>query len=62
MTFKPYTPHEIFDYFDAINCKEDVRVVSQYLADNVNDYSIGENAMFFTMVKEYAELFSDEKI
>lgn len=42
MPLKPYTLTEIFEYFDQINCIEDIQVIADYLCENCHLYSASD--------------------
>lgn len=57
MKSRPYTTSEILDYFEAINCIQDIQVLGDYLNDNQKDYTLFELRMFKTLLKIYIDLF-----
>lgn len=56
--FKPYTPNEILDYFEQINCIEDIQVIADYLCDNPQYYTPLEYEMLKRGLRMYAQLWT----
>lgn len=57
MKFRPYTTSEILDYFEAMNCIQDVQIIGEYLNDNKRDYSLFDFRMFKEQILIYIDLF-----
>lgn len=57
MNSLPYTINEVLDYFDQINCIQDVSVIADYLMDNEADYTPGELITLRKLLRFYVELF-----
>lgn len=61
MSFTAYTTSStllILSYLDNINSVEDVSVIADYLADNLSDYSPGEQMMLERLIFMYAEIYT----
>lgn len=58
MPFIPYHTSEILMYFDAINCIQDVQVISDYLNDNADDYTMAEIVSLKRLLIPYIDLFT----
>lgn len=58
MPFKHLTLNEILDYFQAINCLEDVHHISAYIYENRTYYQPHEIRHFSKILKVYSNLFA----